>query len=118
MCVRKHTPPAHNGPRRMGDRPSAPAAGTRRRLKAAHTQNMFDTDAVFHAPMFALNADADANACEPNRTRSTPTEGARTVRRRCAGHQTHTRSCACARKWTHTSTPTWGTHASAICSSM
>jgi hypothetical protein len=23
------------------------------------------TEAVFHAPMFALNADADVNACEP-----------------------------------------------------
>jgi hypothetical protein len=23
------------------------------------------TDAVFHAPMFALNADANWNACEP-----------------------------------------------------
>ena len=26
--------------------------------KAAHTQTMFDTEAVFHAPMSALNADA------------------------------------------------------------
>jgi hypothetical protein len=51
---------------------------------------MFDTDAVFHAPMFALNVDAPENACEPNRTRSTPTESARKVRRRCAGDQTHT----------------------------
>ena len=25
---------------------------------------MFDTDAVFHAPMFALNVDAPENACE------------------------------------------------------
>jgi hypothetical protein len=32
------------------------------------------TEAVFHAPMFALNADAKRNACEPSRTRSTPTE--------------------------------------------
>jgi hypothetical protein len=30
----------------------------RRWWKAAHTLAMFDTDAVFHAPMFALNADA------------------------------------------------------------
>jgi hypothetical protein len=32
------------------------------------------TDAVFHAPMFALNADADWNACKRNHKRSTPTE--------------------------------------------
>jgi hypothetical protein len=32
---------------------------------AAHTDCKFDTDAVFHAPMFALNADADQNACAP-----------------------------------------------------
>jgi hypothetical protein len=25
--------------------------------------------AVFHTPMFALNADADENACKPNHTR-------------------------------------------------
>ncbi len=36
------------------------------------------TRAVFHAPMSALNADAERNACEPSRTRSTPAEGART----------------------------------------
>jgi hypothetical protein len=33
-----------------------------RRPKAAHTEAMFDTDAVFHAPMFALNVDAEENA--------------------------------------------------------
>jgi hypothetical protein len=33
--------------------------------EAAHTLNMFDTDAVFHAPMFALNTDAAWNACAP-----------------------------------------------------
>jgi hypothetical protein len=32
---------------------------------------MLDTAAVFHAPMFASNADADSNACEPDRTLST-----------------------------------------------
>jgi hypothetical protein len=31
----------------------------------AHTLIMFATAAVFHAPMFALNADAVLNACEP-----------------------------------------------------
>ena len=33
--------------------------------EAAQTDCMFDTDAVFHAPMFALNAAADSNACAP-----------------------------------------------------
>ncbi len=32
----------------------------------ARTWAMFDTTAVFHAPMFALNASARLNACEPN----------------------------------------------------
>jgi hypothetical protein len=33
--------------------------------KAAHTEDKAVTRAVFHAPMFALNADALENACEP-----------------------------------------------------
>ncbi len=32
---------------------------------AAHTEAKLDTDAVFHAPMSALNADAYWNACAP-----------------------------------------------------
>jgi hypothetical protein len=43
--------------------------------KAAHTSDNVVTDAVFHAPMFALNASASLNACEPSHTQSTPTEG-------------------------------------------
>ncbi len=39
---------------RVPGRPLWRAAGP----EAAHTWNMFDTDAVFHAPMFALKADA------------------------------------------------------------
>ncbi len=31
----------------------------------AHTEDNVVTRAVFHAPMFALNADADPNVCEP-----------------------------------------------------
>ncbi len=58
---------------------------------------MFDTDAVFHAPMFALNADADWNACEPSHPQSTPTEGARMCRRGCVRAQSHTRTRASAR---------------------
>jgi hypothetical protein len=60
--------------------------------KAAHTLNNEVTRAVFHAPMFALNADADKNACKPSHTRSTPTEGARTCRRGCLGAQSRTHS--------------------------
>ncbi len=33
--------------------------------KAAHTWDNEVTRAVFHAPMFALNADAELNACAP-----------------------------------------------------
>jgi hypothetical protein len=42
---------------------------------AAHTWLNEVTDAVFHAPMFALKADAEWNACAPkrSRTRSSPT---------------------------------------------
>ena len=55
---------AHNDPRRIDDPPSAsrPRWRAARAEKAAHTWNMFDTDAVFHAPMFALNAVAELNA--------------------------------------------------------
>ena len=38
--------------------------------KAAHTLDNELTEAVFHAPMFALNAFAWRNACEPSHTRS------------------------------------------------
>ncbi len=58
---------------------------------------MFNTAAVFHAPMFALNADAEKNACEPSHPRSTPTERARMSRRGCVGAQSHTRTRASAR---------------------
>ena len=80
----------------MKGRRGAGRAARRRRRRAetaAHTAYMFDTDAVFHAPMFALNAAADWNACEPSHTRSTPTDGARMCRRGCVGAQsnTHTR---------------------------
>jgi hypothetical protein len=38
---------------------------------------MLDTDAVFHAPMFALKTDAWANTCQPNHKRSNPKESGR-----------------------------------------
>ena len=70
------------------------------RKRRTHTWYKLETRAVFHAPMFALNADAPANACEPNHTRSMPTERACTVRRgylRAQAHKhtrTHTPSVA------------------------
>jgi hypothetical protein len=49
-------------------------AALRATAGTAHTEDKSVTAAVFHAPMFALNADADSNACEPNHTpRFTPT---------------------------------------------
>ncbi len=56
---------AHNGPRRIETWPSASAIVRAAGPGAAHTLAMFDTDAVFHAPMSALNADAELNACAP-----------------------------------------------------
>jgi hypothetical protein len=50
---------AHNGPRCIEARPSASAIVRAAGPGAAHTAAMFDTDAVFHAPMFALNAFAE-----------------------------------------------------------
>jgi hypothetical protein len=59
-------PAAHNGPRRIDARPSASATVVRRRAeKVAHTPSNVVTDAVFHAPMFAVNTDAEMNACKP-----------------------------------------------------
>jgi hypothetical protein len=52
------------------------------------------TNAVFHAPMFALNAAARANACEPSHTRSTTTERAHTGFGADAWAPKHTRWCA------------------------
>ena len=48
---------AHSRPRRIEARPSASAI-VRPAGEAAHTENNEVTDAVFHAPMLALNADA------------------------------------------------------------
>jgi hypothetical protein len=49
---------AHNQPRNTEARPSASAVVRATRPRAAYTATMFDTAAVFHAPMLALNADA------------------------------------------------------------
>ncbi len=56
---------AHNGPRRTEARPSAAAIVRAAGPGAAHTWYKLVTHAVFHAPMFALNADAERNACAP-----------------------------------------------------
>jgi hypothetical protein len=55
--------------------------------RPAHTCTIEVTDAVFHAPMFALNLDAYWNACAPSHPRSTPAERARMCRRGCVGAQ-------------------------------
>ncbi len=54
--------------RRPAERVEDACGGAPQGRKAAHTYSNVVTDAVFHAPMFALNADgdwSDWNACEP-----------------------------------------------------
>jgi hypothetical protein len=48
----------------------AQSAAVRARPEAAHTKDKSVTEAVFHAPMSALNADAESNACETRTRRS------------------------------------------------
>jgi hypothetical protein len=50
---------AHNGPRRTEARPSASAIVRAAGPGAAHTEDNEVTQAVFHAPMLALKADAE-----------------------------------------------------------
>ena len=54
-----------NGRACVDDRPSAVRRGARAGPEAAHTLDKSVTEAVFHAPMFALKADAEKNACAP-----------------------------------------------------
>jgi hypothetical protein len=56
---------AHNPLRRIEARPSASAVVRAAGPGAAHTWVKELTAAVFHAPMFALNAHAYRNACAP-----------------------------------------------------
>ncbi len=56
---------AHDGPRRIEARPSASAIVRAAGPGAAPTWDNEVTAAVFHAPMLALNADAEENACAP-----------------------------------------------------
>ena len=44
----------------------AQSAAVRAGPRAAHTESNVVTEAVFHAPMFALKADVKRNACEPS----------------------------------------------------
>ncbi len=67
-----------------------------------HTAYNVVTAAVFHAPMFVLNAGASRNTCEPSHTWFTPIKSARTFRRghKCARafmrRNTHTHALALA----------------------
>ena len=103
-CARASAVPSPQVPRRTEPRPSA------------HTWYNEVSDAMFHAPRFALNPFADANTCEPSRTRSTPAESARAVRRgyTCAEAQAGTRTHTC----THMCARMVRRHASLIRSSM
>jgi hypothetical protein len=68
VCARARAsavPPRNNPPRRIEARPSASAIVRAAGPGAAHTPYNVVTDAVFHAPMFALNTDAWPNACAP-----------------------------------------------------
>ncbi len=56
---------AHSRPLRIEARPSASAIVRAAGPGAAHTWYNVVTRVVFHAPMFALNADAEPNACAP-----------------------------------------------------
>ncbi len=56
---------AHNRPCLIEARPSASAIVRAAGPGAVHTEDKLDTDAVFHAPMSALKADAEWNACVP-----------------------------------------------------
>ena len=68
-CRRARRPTPHRRPRRArpacGGAPPGPE-------RAAHTLSNVVTAAVFHAPMFALNAAAYMNACEPKPGRARP----------------------------------------------
>jgi hypothetical protein len=110
---------AHNGRAASKTGRAHPGRSRAAGPEAAHTAYNVVTDAVFHAPMFALNAHADKNACEPSNTRSTPTEDAHTLRRRIHGvgvkpkpvrRKRHGQPEPCARTHTRTHTCTFLTH--------
>ncbi len=73
-CGRAQAHPSAAPPRTTAAHASttdrAQSAAVRAGPEAAHTESIIVTRAVFHAPMFALNTDAEANACEPRTRRS------------------------------------------------
>jgi hypothetical protein len=73
----------------------ARSAAVRAGPGAAHTRYNVVTEAVFHAPMFALKADAELNACEPRPRRSSAAAGSARMRwRGCGRAHAHTRARA------------------------
>jgi hypothetical protein len=66
--------------------------------EAAHTEDNVVTEAVFHAPMFALKADAERNACEPiNATLGGGVKCSHTSARMQSRQRTSTSACTHAR---------------------
>ena len=82
-----------------------PRGRAARAEKAAHTEDNEVTAAVFHAPMFALNAFAYWNTCAPSHPRSTPTG-----RRSHVSARMHGRPNSHARGGAHT-----GAHVGRVC---
>ena len=101
-------------PRHIDDRPSASAA-LHAPAETAHTSENDVTRAVFHAPMFALKAVAEKNACEPTaRGRRRREVLVHSVRMRV---HPHTRARTHTHAWTHTHVRVCGAmSASVICS--
>ena len=101
MRARASAVPPRTTPAHVEDRPSASAAGrTVGRTRCAHTYSILITDAVFHAPMFALNADAHLNACAP-KPQAVDADGQGLARFRVSGSRPspqHEPATACAHR--------------------
>jgi hypothetical protein len=112
-CIHTRAVPPHTPPRHIEDRPSASAA-LRAPAETAHTLENDVTQAVFHAPMFALKAVADRNACKPTARRQQRREVLiHSVWMRVRPH-THVRARTHARMDAHTRARMWCTSASVI----
>ena len=77
-------PAVHNCQRRIDVPPSASAIVRAAGPGAAHTEDNVVTAAVFHAPMLALKADDDLNACAP-KPHAVHADGHRLARLRVSG---------------------------------
>jgi hypothetical protein len=108
--ARAHTQTSAAPPRTTAAHASAtdPAqsAAVRARPKAAHTKYNVVTEAVFHAPMFALKADAESNACAPSNAtlggggKCSHASARMRARQRAHTHErAHARAHAWARTW-------------------